>query len=124
MTYRVAGLAVCQPHMTEDQRNTLRERILDRQVEVEMRVTDLEEATQPISPDKGLGRLTRLEAMQDKSVNEAALARLRDEQTRLHNALVNILTPEFGTCQNCGREIAFERLEALPASTLCAGCAG
>ncbi len=110
--------------MTEEQKSALRERILDRQVEVSMRIADLEEATKPIAPDKGLGRLTRLEAMQDKSVNEAALARLREEQTQLHNALANLLRPDFGTCLGCGGEIAFERLEVLPGSTLCAECAG
>ena len=64
--------------MTEKEKNALRERILDRSVEVEVRIEQLRDATQPISPDKGLGRLTRLEAMQDKGVNEAALQRLRD----------------------------------------------
>ena len=110
--------------MTEEQRNTLRERIIDRSVEVGIRIADLEETTKPIAPDKALGRLTRLEAMQDKSVNEAALQRMRDEQTSLHNALTNIMGPGFGTCLNCGQEIAYERLEALPASTLCTACAG
>lgn len=109
--------------MTEEQKTTLRERILDRSVEVEMRIADLEEATRPIAPDKGLGRLTRLEAMQDKGVNEAALERLRDEHTRLHNALANLVRPDFGTCQGCGEPIPFERMEVLPASTLCAKCA-
>jgi DnaK suppressor protein len=110
--------------MTEEQRNALRGAILDRKVEVDMRIADLEEITKPISPDKGLGRLTRLEAMQDKSVNEAALERMRDEQVALHNALLNIASPDFGSCENCRQPIAFERLEALPASTLCAKCAG
>ncbi|MFP6873396.1 MAG: TraR/DksA C4-type zinc finger protein [Verrucomicrobiales bacterium] len=109
--------------MNDEQKNTLRDRILDRSVEVEMRIEQLREATLPISPDKGLGRLTRLEVMQDKSVNEAALERLRDESVRLHNALVNIMRPDFGNCQNCGQQIAIERLQALPASTLCMECA-
>jgi len=109
--------------MTDKEKNALRERILDRSVEVEVRIEQLRDATQPISPDKGLGRLTRLEAMQDKGVNEAALQRLRDESARLHNALVNILRPDFGKCGNCGQEIAIERLNALPASTLCMDCA-
>jgi DnaK suppressor protein len=109
--------------MNDEQKNTLRDRILDRSAEVEIRIDQLREATLPISPDKGLGRLTRLEAMQDKSVNEAALDRLRDESTRLHNALVNIMRPDFGNCQNCGQQIAIERLQALPASTLCIECA-
>ena len=109
--------------MTEKEKNALRERILDRSVEVEVRIEQLRDATQPISPDKGLGRLTRLEAMQDKGVNEAALQRLQDESARLHNALVNIMRPDFGQCSNCGEEIAIERMQALPASTLCMDCA-
>ena len=109
--------------MTEKEKTELRDRILERSVEVEMRIEQLRDSTQPISPDKGLGRLTRLEAMQDKGVNEAALERLRDESARLHNALVNIMSPGFGNCQNCGQEISIERLQALPASTLCMECA-
>ena len=53
--------------MTEKEKTELRDRILERSVEVELRIEQLRESTQPISPDKGLGRLTRLEAMQDKS---------------------------------------------------------
>ena len=113
----------CETCMTEEEKTSLRDRILDRSVEVELRIEQLRDATQPIPPDKGLGRLTRLEAMQDKSVNEAALQRLRDESIRLHNALVNIMRPDFGNCQNCGQKIAIERLQALPASTLCIECA-
>lgn len=29
---------------------------------------------------------------------------------------------EFGLCQRCGRQIAFERLEIVPATTLCTDC--
>ncbi|MDB4721624.1 TraR/DksA C4-type zinc finger protein [Verrucomicrobiales bacterium] len=110
--------------MDSQKKALLRERILERSVEIGMRIADLEESTKPISPDKGLGRLTRLEAMQDKSVNEAALERLRDEDVRLQNALTKILMADFGICQGCGNEINFDRLEALPGSTLCTECAG
>ncbi len=110
--------------MDSQKKSVLRERILERSVEIGMRIADLEESTKPISPDKGLGRLTRLEAMQDKSVNEAALERLKDEEVKLQNALTKILMPDFGICQGCGNEINFDRLEALPGSTHCTPCAG
>lgn len=109
--------------MEESKKLELREKILERSVEVGSRIIDLEELTKPISPDKGLGRLTRLEALQDKNVNEAALERLRDEEVRLQNALVKISLPTFGICQGCNNEINFDRLEALPGSTLCTNCA-
>ena len=52
--------------MEESKKLELREKILERSVEVGSRIIDLEELTKPISPDKGLGRLTRLEALQDE----------------------------------------------------------
>ncbi|MBD28169.1 MAG: conjugal transfer protein TraR [Verrucomicrobiaceae bacterium] len=109
--------------LEESKKLELKELILSRSVEIGSRIIDLEELTKPISPDKGLGRLTRLEALQDKNVNEAALERLRDEQVRLQNALANIYLPSFGICQSCGNEISFDRLEVLPGSTMCTGCA-
>ena len=99
--------------MEESKKIEIKEKILQRSVEIGSRIVDLEEITKPISPDKGLGRLTRLEALQDKNVNEAALERLRDEQVRLQNALANIYLPSFGVCQGCGNEISFDRLEVL-----------
>ncbi|MEM0898296.1 MAG: TraR/DksA C4-type zinc finger protein [Verrucomicrobiota bacterium] len=102
---------------------TLRQRIEEELFETRQRIEGLEEATKPISPDKGLGRLTRLEAMQDKSVNEAALERLRDDQTRLENALGSINRADFGICLACRQPIAFARMEAMPQSTLCVKCA-
>ena len=109
--------------MEESKKLELKEKILERSIEVGSRILDLEELTKPISPDKGLGRLTRLEALQDKNVNQAALERLKDEQIRLQTALANILLPSFGVCQGCNNDINFERLEAMPASTLCTECA-
>lgn len=55
--------------MEESKKMEIKERILQRSVEIGSRIVDLEEITKPISPDKGLGRLTRLEALQDKNVN-------------------------------------------------------
>ena len=110
--------------MNEAEKEKLRARILDELVETRMKIAELEEAAKPVAPDKALGRLTRLEAMQDRSVAEPALNRAISEQTRLENALQNLVLPDFGVCKNCGESISMERLEALPQSTLCIACAG
>ncbi len=39
-------------------------------------------------------------------------------------AVNNILTGDFGICENCGDEISLKRLEALPWTRLCIDCAG
>ena len=110
--------------MTEADRDKIRARILDEIIESEMKIAELTETAKPVAPDQALGRLTRLEVMQDSKVAEAALGRAKNDLTRLENALQNILLPAFGKCANCGCEINFERLEALPQSTLCIQCAG
>ena len=69
--------------MTDEQKDAIEERVLDDITELEERILDLEETTKPIAPDKGLGRLTRLDAMQDKSVKEAALRQARERFERL-----------------------------------------
>ncbi|MEM9478469.1 MAG: TraR/DksA C4-type zinc finger protein [Verrucomicrobiota bacterium] len=109
--------------MSPEEKETLRRRIEEELRGTRERIEGLEEATKPIAPDKGLGRLTRLEAMQDKSVNEAALERLRDDETRLENALGSIGRADFGVCVSCRQPIAFARMEAMPQSTLCVRCA-
>jgi DnaK suppressor protein len=38
------------------------------------------------------------------------------------SALARIESGEFGTCVRCGKEIAVERLRAMPAAGLCISC--
>jgi DnaK suppressor protein len=42
--------------------------------------------------------------------------------TAIDGALDRIEAGTYGTCQRCGREIATERLEALPYAELCIDC--
>ena len=101
--------------MKPEDKEPLRERIIDQMVETKSRIADLEEITKPIAPDQALGRLTRLDGMLDKSVNEAALARLRNDLVQLQNAMVNVMKPSFGLCQSCGEPISMARMEGDPA---------
>jgi RNA polymerase-binding protein DksA len=41
---------------------------------------------------------------------------------RIDGALKRIDEGTYGTCENCGREIATERLEAYPWASLCIDC--
>ena len=109
--------------MTDEQRTQIEDRVLDDIVELEERILVLEETTKPIAPDKGLGRLTRLDAMQDKSVKEAALRQSRETLSKAKYALSQLYRPEFGICGICGKEIPHERLLAVPHATVCVACA-
>ena len=83
----------------------------------------LNEETQAVEPSVSLGRLTRMEALNDKGVNEHVLDQARKSLERLNNALLRIEKGTYGSCVRCGREIPRPRLEQVPEALLCVPCA-
>lgn len=79
--------------------------------------------TRPISPDNAIGRLTRMEAISSKSINEAALQKAQHTLTRLERILPRIDRSDFGLCRECEEPIPFARLMVLPETDLCVPCA-
>ena len=79
--------------------------------------------TQPIAPDNAIGRLTRMEAINSKSINEAALNKAKQTLSKMERALKMIHDPDFGLCRECEEPIPFERLMIVPESDLCVECA-
>jgi len=62
----------------------------------------------------------------DQAQQDVSLALLENERQLLDQitaALRRIDAGTFGHCENCGREIARERLEALPYTPYCIECA-
>ena len=83
----------------------------------------LEKSAAPVAPDNALGRLTRMDSMNDQGLGVAALNQKREKLYLLEQALKRINQPGFGLCARCQRPIPVERLMALPESTLCVPCA-
>jgi RNA polymerase-binding protein DksA len=52
----------------------------------------------------------------------ALLRNLEEKQYSLSQALASLEDGTYGTCENCGKEISAERLEALPYATFCLQC--
>jgi DnaK suppressor protein len=52
--------------------------------------------------------------------------RIRDRESmlikKIHNSLEDIENGEYGICEDCGREIALERLKARPIARHCIKC--
>jgi DnaK suppressor protein len=86
-------------------------------------VRQLEEATQPISPENAIGRVSRMDAINNKGVSEAALRSAKRKFTNLKIALEKVDKPEFGICSRCKQPIPAARLMYMPESTRCVRCA-
>lgn len=104
-------------------RQEIENRLIDEIAEVEERVMDLEDLTKPVSPDKAIGRLSRLESMNEKSIHDAALYQVRERQSKLEVALTRVYDRQFGVCTACQAPIPVERLLLLPESVQCVSCA-
>ncbi len=109
--------------MNAEKREILRKQILQKIKEVKNDIDMYVQITKPISPDSAIGRLTRLEAMNSKSINDAALHASRQRLVKLELALTALYDSEFGYCTVCEEPIPFERLMIMPEAHVCVQCA-
>ncbi|MDJ0652914.1 MAG: TraR/DksA family transcriptional regulator [Xanthomonadales bacterium] len=70
-----------------------------------------------------VGRLSRMDAMQQQAMAQAARGRRDAELRAITQALARIESGEYGWCLACDEEIAAGRLQVDPAATLCIQCA-
>ena len=81
------------------------------------------EGRAPVELDQqSVGRLSRMDAMQQQSMDLAREERRRQRLAILAAALRRMDGDEFGYCLSCGDAIAAARLLADPAATLCVEC--
>ncbi len=110
-------------YLNEKQHRQLADHIAKCLEELEQEIKHFTLLTQPISPDRSIGRLTRLDALNELAVNEKALASARTRRLKLQAAQRQLQAPEFGCCRSCDEPIPFARLLTLPETTLCVTCA-
>jgi DnaK suppressor protein len=84
----------------------------------------LADTAAPVSPSESLGRLTRLDAMQDQALAVSRRADVDARRLRVERALRAIDEPDgdYGICIGCDEPIASARLDAMPDALLCIGC--
>ncbi len=110
--------------MTAEDKQELKEKIIAMIAKSEKDVIDLEEMSAPVSPENSIGRVSRMDAINNKSVMEAALRNKKSKLGKLRLALKNIDNADFGICKDCKNPIQAARLIYMPESTQCIRCAG
>lgn len=100
----------------------IRAKILSQMERTRSDIEELKELTKPIAPENSIGRISRMDAINNKSVNEAALRNSRDKLGRLERTLKELELSHFGTCRQCGNAIEVEKLLVMPESVRCVTC--
>ncbi len=108
--------------MNEEQTNKLRALINKEIEELKLTIERVKETVQPVAPDDAIGRLTRMEAINAKSISEANLRSAQVRLGKLEYALNNLDDPEFGICAGCDEPIPIGRLMVMPESRMCVKC--
>lgn len=86
-------------------------------------IKEYKELTKPISPENAIGRISRMDAINNKTINEAALRKAETKLKNLEYALGNVNEPDFGKCARCKKQIPIQRIVLLPQSRFCVNCA-
>lgn len=109
--------------MTGIEQNEL-ESIINSQIEsTGKEIEELIELTKPISLDNSIGRLSRMDAINNRAINEKALRDKKRLLQKLERAKERAEKGELGTCLKCGEKIPFGRLKIMPYTTRCVKCA-
>lgn len=100
-----------------------RNRLLREKQELETLSDDAREARGTVTLDQqGVGRLSRVDALQQQAMAVESERRRRIRAKRIEAALARIDSGDFGYCVKCGEEIPEARLNADPTSPCCVAC--
>lgn len=110
--------------MTEQEKQQVFEKLTREKEKLTEKIATLKELTRPIPPGDEIGRVSRMDAINNKSVNEAALRTSEEKMKTIHLAIENYGTADFGRCRKCRMEIPFGRMMVMPGSSTCVSCAG
>ena len=109
--------------MTSKELAQIRERALQKQTSLKERIAEYRELTKPIPPSEAIGRVSRMDAINNRSVNEAALRQLEEEKSQLEKAMERMRDEKYGKCMRCGDDIPVGRLMLMPGASRCVRCA-
>lgn len=109
--------------MTKEELKNIEKTIQEEIKKTLQSISNLKELTKPIAPENAIGRISRMDAINNKSVNEATLAKAKQKLKNLEITLSNINEPDFGICAKCNQTIPIGRIMLMPHSRFCVNCA-
>ena len=101
----------------------LKNTILTKIEQLEMEIKEIKKLAAPIEPENAIGRISRMDAINNKTINDRLLRNAAEKQKKLKLALGRIDEPKFGLCALCEKSIQEARLLLMPESSLCISCA-
>ena len=108
--------------LSPEQVEELRQALETLKQELEGLLSSTRDATRPIDLDEPIGRLTRMDAIQQQSVSAANRRSLDLRLRQVQQALRFVDRGDYGLCRRCEDPIGYSRLAARPESPYCIEC--
>jgi len=109
--------------VTPEEKTAIKAEVEKRIEETRNSIETLREQTAPVPPSVAIGRLTRMDAIQQKSMAESNLKTAEATISNLKKVLARIEEPDFGVCAVCGNDMPIQRILAVPDAKICVPCA-
>lgn len=87
-------------------------------------IDDYKALTKPIAPENAIGRVSRMDAINNKRVLESALQKAEQRYKSMLKVYDRIDEEDFGKCAKCHADTPLQRLMIMPESQFCVKCAG
>lgn len=100
----------------------LRESLVEAHGEIEKAMVAGSEGARPVGLDEPIGRLSRMDAIQQQQMAKATRAALEIRRQQVSAALAAIEIGSYGACKRCEEPIELARLRAKPETPLCLDC--
>jgi DnaK suppressor protein len=108
--------------LSDEDRRAIRAKLEKQLEDARAQLEALRGSSAPVSLDLSIGRLSRVDAMQQQQMASAARRRTEIETRQISGALRRIQGTTYGECALCGGDIGRRRLLARPATPYCRHC--
>lgn len=108
--------------LTREQIEELRASLLELRTELERLLEVTRDGARPVDLNEPIGRLTRIDAIQQQKMAEASRRSLEGRMRQIEAALSAWERGTYGECRECGEPIGIARLSARPEAPRCLDC--
>lgn len=108
--------------LTEEQVEELEDRLRELLQELQGQIETARDGSRPVDLDEPIGRLSRMDAMQQQQMTKAHRRRIELRLKQTQAALGRVDRGEYGDCVFCEEPIGYKRLSVRPESPMCLVC--
>jgi DnaK suppressor protein len=110
--------------LTAADAEALRATLLQLRGTLTQQLADVERGSKPVDLDEPIGRLSRMDALQQQQMASANAAAARRRLGLVGRALTALDDESYGECLTCEEPIELARLRARPETPRCLRCQG